>query len=99
MNYKQFEKIYIGGSDGASLVLASYGKVEYLNFGEDGDYHAYMLPAECPIPDHYTIRTVTRGFLRIYDDDQMVVKLYGDFEVYRAGMRGCIIREIKHEDE
>lgn len=42
-SYNEFDKMYIGGSDGASLILASYQKLQYLYFGEDNDYKAWFV--------------------------------------------------------
>ena len=52
-SYNEFDKMYIGGSDGASLILASYQKLQYLYFGEDNDYKAWFVDEVIEIPHHY----------------------------------------------
>jgi hypothetical protein F3_01816 len=90
--YKEFETVYIGGSDGAALILASYEKLEYLYFGEDGNYRAYFVNEEIELPAHYKKEAEADRWLRIYDDDEKVVEIEADhIEIYRAGEMGCLI--------
>ena len=95
-NYKDFEKVYIGSSDIASLAFRSVCKLEDVRFGGDGCYSAYeVFGDDVEIGAHY--RKVFSGdtWLWIFDDtgraynsgyhDGMVV------DVYQAGGYGCII--------
>ena len=41
MKYKEFDRVYIGDSDMAELVVRSVQKVGLLDFGQDACYHAY----------------------------------------------------------
>lgn len=100
--YKDFEKTYIGDSDIASLTLSSPEGVYRLNFGEDADYHAYIIPAGVPIPSHYSLRYECKHWLTIFDDRRLTFEYQGyntSFKIYRAGMRGCIIQIIEPEEK
>lgn len=103
--YKDFNKIPIGCSDIASLILVgckdlengeSLGAIaEMLHFGEDGLYYAYYIDEPCEIPKHYKLRFSFNHWLRIYDDSERTFSEYGDFNIYRAGMFGCIIEKVR----
>ena len=91
-NYKDFEKIYIGSSDIASLTLRSPQKAYILNFGEDGTYSAYLVTDNAEIGKHYELCFTCDTWLNIYDDDGLVKTINAELiEVYRAGEMGCII--------
>lgn len=104
-SYKEFEKIYIGGSDIACLVLVgckvnekgeSLGAfTELLHFGEDGSYTAYYVREPCEIGEHYKKVASFNGWLRIYSDFDRTFNEYGDFNIYRAGDFGCIIEKVR----
>ncbi len=102
--YKDFEIKRIGSSDIASLVLVGCKRnekgeslgvfAELLHFGEDNSYKAYYVTEPCEIPEHYTKVTSFNSWLKIYDDDGLTFNEYGDFNIYRAGMLGCIIEKV-----
>ncbi len=104
-NYKEFEQIYIGGSDIASLVLvgckttengeALGAFAELLHFGEDGEYHAYYSNEPCIIGEHYKKVTSFDSWLKIYDDTDRTFYEYGSFNIYRSGDFGCIIEKVR----
>lgn len=104
-SYKDFEKIYIGDSDIASLVLVgckhnekgeSLGaSTELLHFGEDNSYRAYYVTEPCKIGEHYRKVASFNSWLKIYDDTEKTFDVYGDFNIYRAGMFGCIIEKVR----
>lgn len=89
--YKDFEKVQLGGSDCARLIL-SCDRLEYLHFGSDGEYSAYFVNEEIELPSHYE-KVFECGYsLWIYDDEERTLKVSGDkIEIYRAGDFGCII--------
>lgn len=92
-NYKDYEKVFIGGSNIASLTLRSPIDATVLNFGEDNNYLAYVVDAEAEIGEHYKKVYECENWLKIYDDDGLVKEFKADkIEVYRAGEMGCIIR-------
>lgn len=93
--YKK-NKIHIGISDMACLVLRSGNKLEFLNFGQDDNYSAwYIDDISIKIPNHYHLVASFENWLMIYDDEELMFNERGDFEVYRAGEMGCIIRKVK----
>lgn len=91
-NYKDFDIISLGGSDGAVLSLVTDNSIDYLYFGEDGEYKAYFVNEEIELPSHYKKVFETTGFVGILDDDKSEVTIKADkIEIYRAGERGCLI--------
>lgn len=96
-NYKDFEKIFLGGSDIASLTMRSVFDVAILRFGKDGAYNAYeCFGDDVTIGEHYRAVFDGNTWLTIYDDDGKVYDAHhpNDFAkvtVYRAGEHGCII--------
>lgn len=100
-SYKECDKISIGQSDIAALILVGCrneeGVVsEPLHFGEDGEYHAYIIDCEeVEIGSHYKKVAIFHHWLKIYDDDSRVFyRLAREINIYRAGDFGCII-ELK----
>lgn len=104
-SYKDFDTISIGGSDIACLVLVGCKRnekgeslgafTELLHFGEDGSYKAYYVTEPCEIGEHYRKVTSFNSWLKIYDDTEKTFDVYGDFNIYRAGMLGCIIEKVR----
>lgn len=103
-NYHNCEKIRIGSSDIAALIAVGCGtedlKTAAINYGEDGNYLAYICGGEIEIPSHYEKVFECRSWLKIYDDERLTFDSakHGDFnrfEVYRAGNFGTIIRMWK----
>ncbi len=92
-SYKEFEKVHIGDSDIAGLVLRSPSKVQELAFGEDGSYSAYVVDGEVEIGEHYEKVYAAYGWLKIYDDNGLSASFAGNIiTVYRSGDYGCIIQ-------
>lgn len=101
MNYKEFNKVYIGGSDVATLVAKGYFpgegvRVEMIKFGSDGEYHAYMVDEKnVEIGEHYNLVATFNKWATIYDDEGFCTKLNADIiKIYRSGDYGCIIHLI-----
>jgi hypothetical protein len=93
--YKNFSKEYIGSSDIASLTLRFPRSAKVLDFGEDGNYHAYIVTEDIEIPEHYSLVTIGQDWVKIYDDDSLVCSYASDnIEVYRSGMFGVIIKLV-----
>lgn len=97
--YKDFDKISIGSSDCASLVLVGITEngleSEILSFGQDDDYKAYIVAGyedDVEIGPHYELKATFEKWMKIYDDDGLV-KTFESYKikVYRAGEMGCII--------
>ena len=99
-SYKEFAKESIGSSDIGALVLVGGGagdiQNQFLFFGEDGSYRAYMVTgADVEIGSHYEKVAAFKGWLRIYDDDgKTFEKSAAEINVYRSGDFGCIIQTL-----
>ena len=83
-----------------ALVLVGgwrYGYIQnqFLFFGEDGSYRAYMVTgADVEIGSHYEKVAAFKGWLRIYDDGKTFEKSAAEINVYRSGDFGCIIQTL-----
>lgn len=98
-NYKGFEKRYIGGSDYARILVRTckYGNSYEIQFGQDDEYDAYIVPENCEIGNHYEkVAEVNSGnWFDFFDDNEKKLSVRGNFEnieIYRAGQLGCIVR-------
>lgn len=94
--YKNYKKVFIGESDIASLVFRGACKLKEINFGEDGDYRAYIVDEDAIIGSHYEYIDTFKSWLRIYDDFGLKLRLNNSrkYKVYRAGDFGIIIQLI-----
>ena len=95
-SYKDFEKVYIGCSDIASLALRSVCKLEDIRFGGDGCYSAYeVFGNDVEIGAHYKKVFSGDAWLWVFDDTGRAYDSgYHDgmtVDVYQAGGYGCII--------
>lgn len=103
-DYHDYLKKFIGMSDIASLILVGLDEDEKLktmplNFGEDGDYMAYIIPGDVDVPDYYEKIADFSYWLKIYDDDELTSEFNAKkIEVFTAGDFGCIIRLSKDTD-
>jgi len=104
-SYKDYPKSHIGSSDISSLILAGYvpdkGMVpQRLDFGEDGDYAAYVVTDKnVGIGAHYRKVAEFENWMNVYDDYGLVKEVKADkIIVYRAGERGCIIHAFAVAD-
>lgn len=94
-NYKDYPRYHLGCSDIARLILSSHDKLEYLNFGGDGSYKAYLVDEEAEIGAHYGLVFEATSWLTVFDDDERTLKIYAkEIKVYQAGECGCIIQTI-----
>lgn len=100
-NYKECDKISIGTSDIATLIMVGCPVeksdeliTKPLYFGEDGNYKAYYINEDnIDIPEHYEKVTEFSTWLKIYDDTGLTSTIKGELiEVFRAGDFGCIIK-------
>lgn len=104
--YKKFEKVFIGSSDISSLIMLGFSDsksellVKSLLFGEDGNYKAYNVTNKnVKIPDYYKLIEKFNTWLKIYDDEGLVLKINADnIEIYRSGDFGCIIKSWNNND-
>lgn len=104
-NYKEYQKKSIGGSDIATLIIASpgisdgsgkggdTGMLKELWFGSDGSYSAYVVDENCIIPDYYKLFSRSKSWIKIYDDAGLKFNEYAkEINIYRAGDYGVIIQ-------
>ena len=68
---------------------------EFLSFGGDGYYRAYMIDDSVEVPDHYKLVSVFKSWLKIYDDRACTLTIDAPVIcVYRAGDYGVLIRVL-----
>lgn len=86
--------VKLGYSDIARLVLSSPDGVQALPMGGDGDYKAYIIGERTPVPEHYTLHSEHRHWLKVYDDESGVLEIYRTekIRVYRSGNYGVLIQ-------
>lgn len=95
-DHHSYSKVSLGGSDIASLILRSPGKLSELFMGEDGEYSAYVVDEECLIPSWYTQVFECKHWLSVFDDDRRTARFSGDvIRVFRSGAFGIIVQVIK----
>ena len=97
--YKEYKRMTLGYSDIATLMLVGFKDEdiasEFLHFGSDGNYSAYVVPEDTEIPEHYKKVAEFSHWLRIYDDDSKVADFKADeIRLFRAGDFGLIIQII-----
>lgn len=84
-NYKE-KTIDLGYSDIASLILRSPGEIGEVHTGSDGDYKGYLVDETVEIPDYYKKVYKADTWLKIYDDETMVLQVRAKkINVYNAG--------------
>lgn len=96
--YKDYEEIFLGFSDIASLILVTCDhekglESSVLKMGSDGEYFAYLCK-NAKIGEHYTKKYECNGWIKIYDDNKKMFDQFGKFEIYRAGDFGIIINKL-----
>lgn len=81
-NYKEYEKSYIGASDYAALLITGCkdGKLhsQYIHFGEDGTYSAYVVDGNAEIGSHYELEGEFENWLKVYDDHGLIETFYAN---------------------
>lgn len=87
----------LGYSDTARLVLSSTDGVQALPLGGDGDYKAYIIDERTPVPEHYTLHSEHRYWLKVYDDELCMLYIHycSTIQVYRSGTYGILIQVFK----
>ena len=96
--YKDYEEIFLGYSDIASLVIVTCDhkrglESNILKMGSDGQYFAYLCN-NAEIGEHYIKKYDCDGWIKIYDDNKKMFDQFGKFEIYRAGDFGIIINKL-----
>lgn len=96
-SHREYLRVSLGGSDISSVILRDAQGVRELRFGEDGTYSAYLVDAECEVPDCYTLEAECKSWISVYDDDTKTFELQNPgsvIRVYRSGEFGCIIQKM-----
>lgn len=84
-----------GYSDIARLTAVGPREANFIEFGRDGGYCAYVIDESYQIPDHYTLHSMYKHWLTIFDDDSKVDEFKAEIiKVFRSGMSGLIIQLI-----
>ena len=97
-SYKEYERVYIGSSDIASLTVVGprnqgVSLAKSLDFNIDSNYFAYLVDGEANIGDHYKLVQCCKYWMNVFDDQELTLKLSAPtIKVYRAGDCGCIIQ-------
>ena len=95
-DHHSYPKEALGGSDMASLMLRSPGKVNELLMGEDGEYSAYVVDSECIVPSWYRLVFECEGWLWVFDDYSRTAEFSGKvIRVFRSGEFGIIVQVFK----
>ena len=97
-SYKEYEKVYIGSSDIASLTIVAPrdhdgSLAESLDFGIDSNYFAYIVDSNAQIGDHYKLVQSCKYWMKVFDDQELTLDLHAaTINIYRAGDCGCIFQ-------
>lgn len=92
--------ITLGSSDAGDIQLhLNMNVIEdfyALHFQEDGTQKAHIVPESFEIPSHYS-KEITlfpaESIIFVYDDDGFTYSIACNrIDVYRAGMRGCLLK-------
>lgn len=95
-DYHEYSKKFIGSSDIASLIYRSWNGVGLIEFGEDGQYSAYIVDGDAEIGEHYQKVAMATVWLDIYDDESRTIRFRGSkINIYRSGCFGIIIQVIE----
>lgn len=96
--------VALGGSDIATLIMVgmttencpatvSHLEMKELNFGEDGEYSAWLIDGDTDVPEHYTLTAEFKNWLKIYDDEGYCTYFTAPFiRVYQSGQFGCLVQ-------
>ena len=73
-------KSYIGSSDYAAILVSGCkdGNLDsqYIHFGEDGTYNAYIVNGNAEIVSHYELEGEFENWLKVYDDHGLIKTFY-----------------------
>lgn len=88
--------VYAGSSDIASLTVRQPMEAGTLNLGTDGDYNIHIIDESIPVPNHYEQTYEADTWLRVYDDNTLMVYIVAPvIKVYQAGVQGILIQVSK----
>ena len=95
-SYKEYDKKHLGGSDIASLTVRMPNETAILDFGEDGDYRAYIVDEDAVIGEHYREVLTAHNWIWIFDDFGKRTEVVSPtIKIYRSGSFGVVIQTLR----
>lgn len=93
-SYLTYKKVNIGLSNISSLVFRDPEHADIINFSKDGYYYAYLCDDKALIDKKFELIKSYRLWLRVYDDDELILHCFADeIKVYKSEDM-CIIQLI-----
>ena len=93
-SYLTYKKVNIGLSNISSLVFRDPGHADIINFSKDGYYYAYLCDDKAVIDKKFELIKSYKLWLRVYDDDELILHCFADeIKVYKSEDM-CIIQLI-----
>lgn len=93
-SYLTYKKVNIGLSNISSLVFRDPEHADIINFSKDGYYYAYLCGDKAVIDKKFELIKSYRLWLRVYDDDELILHCFADeIKVYKSEDM-CIIQLI-----
>ena len=93
-SYLTYKKVNIGLSNVSSLVFRDPGHADIINFSKDGYYYAYLCDDKAVIDKKFELIKSYKLWLRVYDDDELILHCFADeIKVYKSEDM-CIIQLI-----
>ena len=93
-SYLTYKKVNICLSNISSLVFRDPEHADIINFSKDGYYYAYLCDDKAVIDKKFELIKSYRLWLRVYDDDELILHCFADeIKVYKSEDM-CIIQLI-----
>lgn len=93
-SYLTYKKVNIGLSNISSLVFRDPAHADIINFSKDGYYYAYLCDDKAVIDKKFELIKSYKLWLRVYDDDELILHCFADeIKVYKNEDM-CIIQLI-----
>jgi hypothetical protein len=93
-SYLTYKKVNIGLSNISSLVFRDPEHADIINFSKDGYYYAYLCDDKAVIDKKFELIKSYKLWLRVYDDDELILHCFADeIKVYK-NEDFCIIQLI-----
>ncbi len=91
-SYLTYKKVNIGLSNISSLVFRDPEHADIINFSKDGYYYAYLCDDKAVIEKKFELIKTYKLWLRVYDDDELILHAFADeIKVYKSEDM-CIIQ-------
>lgn len=93
-SYLTYKKVNIGLSSISSLIFRDPEHADIINFSKDGYYYAYLCDDKAVIDKKFELIKSYKLWLRVYDDDELILHCFADeIKVYKSEDM-CIIQLI-----